>query len=160
MVRIASLAAAALLGLLTPALAQMSPESPAGRYLVQDGESQVEFYPCGPATCGRIIWMQKNEDKKGRPLVDKNNPDPGLRSTPLLGLTILHDLRPGDEPNAYIGEVYNPRDGNRYPVTVTMLSDAQISVKGCGFAGMICRTQEWARVSDPVNQSMDQPAQQ
>jgi uncharacterized protein (DUF2147 family) len=151
--------AIAFAGFLAPAAAQMPAEAPQGRYLVEDGGSQVEFYSCGVAICGRIIWMQKNQDKKGRPLVDENNPDPNMRSTPLLGLTILHDLRPGEERNAYVGEVYNPRDGNRYPVTVTILSDAEISVKGCGFAGFICKTQQWARVANTVNQSMDRPTQ-
>jgi len=160
MLRISLLVCAlAFAGLVTPASAQMPSEGPNGRYLVEDGGSQIEFYPCGDATCGRIIWMQKGEDKKGRPLVDKNNPDPSLRSTPLLGLTILHDLRPGEEASIYVGEVYNPRDGNRYPVTVTLLSPQLISVKGCGFAGLICKTQEWARVADPMNQSMDQQTQ-
>lgn len=160
MVRVSLFACAvAFAGFLAPAAAQMPGERPAGRYMVEDGGSQVEFYPCGAATCGRIIWMKKGEDKKGRPLVDKNNPDPSLRTTPLLGLTILHDLRPGEEANAYAGEVYNPRDGNRYPVTVTILSESEISVKGCGFAGLICKTQQWARVADPMNQSMDQPTQ-
>lgn len=148
--------ALALAGFIAPASAQMPSAGPGGRYLVEDGASQIEFYSCGMATCGRIIWMQKGEDKKGRPLVDENNPDPSLRATPLLGLTILHDLRPGDEADAYVGEVYNPRDGNRYPVTVTLLSPQLISVKGCGFAGFICQTQQWARVAEPVNQSMDQ----
>ncbi len=150
--------AAALAAFLGPAAAQGSATGFTGTYMVEDGGSQIEFYPCGDATCGRIAWMRKGQDKKGRPLVDKRNPDPALRTTPLLGLTILSGLRPGEDPNAFEGEVYNPQDGNTYPVTVTLTSEEQIKVRGCGLAGLICQTQEWARAA-PLNPSLEQPSQ-
>jgi uncharacterized protein (DUF2147 family) len=148
--------AAALAAFLGPAAAQGAATGPNGFYMVEDGGSQIEFYQCGEATCGRIAWMLKGEDKKGRPLVDKKNPNPSLRTTPLLGLTILYGLRPGEDPNAYEGEVYNPQDGNTYPVTVTVTSDSEIQVRGCGLAGLICQTQAWARAA-PL--TMEQPSQ-
>lgn len=157
MVRISTwTCAAALAALIGPAGAQEAPIGPNGYYMVEDGGSQIEFYQCGDATCGRIAWMLKGEDKKGRPLVDKKNPNPALRNTPLLGLTILYGLKAGDKANAYEGEVYNPQDGNVYPVTVTVSSESEIQVRGCGLAGLICQTQEWARAA-PL--SMEQPTQ-
>jgi uncharacterized protein (DUF2147 family) len=145
--------AAALAVSLTSLAAQESIEpapvyGPTGTYWTEDAISQVEFYPCEGATCGRIVWMQKPLDKKGRPLVDKRNPDPALRTVPLMGLTILSALRPSGEANTWEGQVYNPRDGNTYPVTVTIESESQIKVRGCGFAGLICRSQQWARVPE------------
>jgi len=159
MVRISFLTCAvALAAFLGPAAAQGAVTGPIGTYMVEDGGSQIEFYQCGDATCGRIAWMLKGQDKKGRPLVDKRNPDPTLRTTPLLGLTIMYGLRPGEDVNAFEGEVYNPQDGKTYPVTVTIASESEIKVRGCGLAGLICQTQEWARAT-PLNPPLEQPSQ-
>ena len=76
---------------------------------------------------------------------DQRNPDPNLRSRPMLGLQIL-TLRHGDKPGIYDGEIYNPQDGNTYSGYVEMLGPDQIRLNGCVLYNIICQGEDWVRV--------------
>ena len=56
----------------------------------------------------------------GRPAADDKNPDPSLRTRPLIGLRIAHDMRPGDTPDKWTGLFYNSDDGQTYRVSLTL----------------------------------------
>lgn len=76
---------------------------------------------------------------------DVRNPDPALRSRPMLGLQIL-TLLPSSKPNVYDGEIYNPQDGNIYSGYVEMLAPDQMRLNGCVLYNLICQGQDWVRV--------------
>lgn len=76
---------------------------------------------------------------------DMRNPDPTLRSRPMLGLQLL-TLLPGTKPAIYDGEIYNPEDGNTYSGYVEMLGPDLIRLNGCVLYNIICQGQEWVRV--------------
>lgn len=81
---------------------------------------------------------------------DLRNPDPALRSRPMLGLQIL-TLLPSSKPNVYDGEIYNPQDGNIYSGYVEMLGPDQMRLNGCVLYNIICQGQDWVRViPEPV----------
>jgi uncharacterized protein (DUF2147 family) len=75
---------------------------------------------------GHIAWLKDGrylpEDGpalEGKPLMDLNNPDPALRSQPLLGLRLLWDLRYEDDQ--WIGgRVYDSDNGHTFDCTVQM----------------------------------------
>ena len=95
---------AALLLLAAPAQAA-TPVS--GRWLTEDGGAIVTLAPCGPATCGRITRVLKGPPS-GR-AVDRNNPDPKLRTRPVEGLTILSGFT--DAGKDWRGRIYDPNTG-------------------------------------------------
>jgi uncharacterized protein (DUF2147 family) len=76
---------------------------------------------------------------------DMRNPDPAMRSRPMLGLQIL-TLLPSAKPNIYDGEIYNPQDGNIYSGYVEMLGPDMIRLNGCVLYNIICQGQDWVRV--------------
>lgn len=76
---------------------------------------------------------------------DMRNPDPALRSRPMLGLQIL-TLLTSTKPNIYDGEIYNPQDGNIYSGYVEMLGPDLLKLNGCVLYNLICQGQDWVRV--------------
>ncbi|QDZ09862.1 DUF2147 domain-containing protein [Devosia ginsengisoli] len=81
---------------------------------------------------------------------DVRNPDPALRSRPMLGLQIL-TLLPSQKPHVYDGAIYNPEDGNTYSGYVEMLGPDLIRLNGCVLYNIICQGQDWVRViPEPV----------
>jgi uncharacterized protein (DUF2147 family) len=143
---------AAVIGLapaLGPAAAQEEQENrsaPYGVWMPEDEESKVEIYPCGEAMCGRVAWMQEQYDENGKILTDIYNPDPDLRSTPVLGLVIMTDILPTDDEGVWRGRVYNPQDGRTYDFWLTVKSESQIIIEGCGLYNLICQKHTWDRV--------------
>ncbi len=108
-----------------------------GTYLDTGGYVEITVAPCGNAMCGTITRIVMA--KPGGSRFDSNNNDPTLRDRPILGLTILQDLRWND--GAWRGQVYNPEDGGTYRATVRPGAGNSLEVKGC--FSIICRTRNW-----------------
>lgn len=118
------------------ALASSAPAPIAGRWITPDGASLIEIGRCGVAHCGRIIRFLKPQP--GRPTTDVNNPQPALRTRPLVGLAILTDfVAAGDR---WRGRAYDPRGGRSYRAELRRDGDA-LHVKGCIM--IFCQTQDW-----------------
>jgi uncharacterized protein (DUF2147 family) len=128
----------------TSAMAQ-SP-SPLGVWLHPNQRIQVEITACDDQLCGRLIWFKWPNDAGGLPLVDLKNPDPALRSRPLLGLQILDGLhRAGDRTWAG-GQIYNPDDGKVYRTTMTLQDDGSMAVRAFILLPIFGQTLIWTRV--------------
>ena len=84
-----------------------------GKWKLEDGTAIVEVYKSGDAFNGKIVWLQEPTEADGTPAVDNNNPDPALRKRQLIGLNMLHGLKPaGDEYSG--GKIYDPGNGKTY----------------------------------------------
>jgi len=110
----------------------------------------VEFRPCAAdpqAQCGRIVWLW-SPNERGRPRTDAHNPDPALRSRPLLGIELVQGLRQ-TAPGVWTqGRLYNPDDGRTYGGTVR-LKGGVLELEGCALK-VVCRSQTWRRPQDVV----------
>jgi uncharacterized protein (DUF2147 family) len=125
--------------LLAPAAALLAAAAPApvtGRWVTQGGQAVVEVAPCGRAVCGRIVRILR--PRPGGPAVDANNPDRGLRTRPILGLTILSGFTAAGD--RWRGRIYDPESGRTYRSELRR-AGAALAVKGC--FGPFCRTQAW-----------------
>lgn len=127
-------AATSLAMLAPPAVAQRSID---GVYRDSGGYVEITVRPCGNARCGDITRIIRA--KPGEPSNDAHNDDPALRSRPILGIRLLHDLRWDD--GAWRGTVYNPEDGNTYRTEVRPAANGALEVKGC--VAILCRTRVW-----------------
>ena len=126
-----------------PALAQLR-EKALGVWAEEDGEAHIEIAPCQDKLCGHIVWLKNPIDHNGQPQVDLNNPNPALRTRPILGLLIMAGLQPNDD-NAYLeGQVYNSEDGKIYDIYLTPAGDT-MEVEGC-LMKILCASQTWTRV--------------
>ena len=108
-----------------------------GTYLDAGGYVHITIRPCGAARCGVITRIVRR--KPGEPDNDVHNDNPALRDRPILGLTILTNLRYRN--GAWRGQVYNPEDGGTYRAVVNPGAGGALRVQGC--LAVICRTQTW-----------------
>jgi uncharacterized protein (DUF2147 family) len=136
-------AAAAVLGLC--AISGAAPASEAmGIWRMDNGKVTVRVSRCGANLCGTVVGLRKPRDDKGRPRLDKENPNPALRRRPVIGLTILNNMKPRGE-GYWTGTIYNPADGATYSSNMTLQSANTMRVKGC-VASVLCRSMKFIRV--------------
>lgn len=126
-----------------PASAQLR-EQALGIWAEEDGEARIEIAPCQDKLCGHIVWLKNPVDNNGQPQMDLNNPNPALRTRPILGLLIMAGLQPNDDNTYLEGQVYNSEDGKIYDVYLTPAGDT-MKVEGC-LMKILCASQTWTRV--------------
>lgn len=140
--------AGVLLGL-AAAGAAAAQTSPIGDWLTEGGEARVRIAPCAGDSgrlCGAIVWIGRPLNDEGRPWRDGNNPDPALRTRPILGLTLLEGFRPDGAGGWTDGTVYDPKVGRRYRAEMTLTAPDRLRVSGCWL--IFCRGQDWRRHGD------------
>lgn len=91
-----------------------------GTWKTENDESKVEIFRCGEKICGKIIWLKNPtytdsmEGEAGTPVIDRMNPDPSLKSRPVLGLRILEGFSEEGANTWGNGTCYDPRSGKTY----------------------------------------------
>jgi uncharacterized protein (DUF2147 family) len=123
--------------------AEMQVASPEGMWALPKNKLTVDIKVCnGDRLCGTIAKIRKPLDKYGKPKLDKENPDPALRSRPIIGLPIMTDMkRVGDDE--WEGKIYNADDGTTYRAEARLEGD-RFFVKGCW--AVFCKKLNFRRV--------------
>lgn len=119
----------------------LADEAASGIWMLNSGKVTVRIAPCGASLCGAIVGLAKPLNKQGQPKVDKENPTESLRNRPLMGLTILANMKPTGE-NKWRGTIYNADDGRTYSSYMN-LSGNNMKVKGC--VGPFCKSMLFVR---------------
>jgi len=119
-------------------------ENIVGIWLTQEGNSKVEIYEDGGTYHGKIVWLEKTTDKKGRPLTDKNNPDKSLKDRPILGLVMLQDIALKDDGKGY-GKIYTPKRGMTLDCELEATNNEELTITI--FVRGFTRTQTWTQSS-------------
>jgi uncharacterized protein (DUF2147 family) len=112
--------------------------SPVGEWLIDDKTAKVRIEACGPNVCGYV------SDTKNPSDTDRKNPDPALRSRPVVGVKVLLDMKPSAA--GWDGNIYNAKDGSTYAAHIAMRNANTLRVEGCAFGGLLCGGQNWKRV--------------
>lgn len=128
-----------------------------GSWLTQDRDAIFEIYKCGSEYCGKIAGLAEPEypptakgGLAGRPLMDRKNPEPSLRSRPLLGLPIISAHYKDD--NSWWGTIYNPDDGKTYKCKLSVAGNGEeLKVRGYLGLALFGRTQTWTRQAGNTN---------
>lgn len=105
----------------------------------QGGNGTIRIETCGQRTCGRILGGQPGGAVQSE--LDAKNPNPTLRTRPLVGLNILSGFTRQADNTYKGGTIYNPEDGKTYRSEFRLKSDGRLEVKGC--VGPFCQTQHW-----------------
>ena len=147
--RIAHLVLFWIILMAAPAVA-VDADSVIGFWNTQDNDALFEIYRCGSLYCGRISSLEEpnypSTDKRmpGRPKVDRDNPNPALRSRTLVGLPLIFGFHyKGD--NFWQGMIYNPDDGETYRCNFSMDGEDLLKVRGYIGIPLLGRTQIWTR---------------
>ena len=120
-----------------------------GKWLTKGAKSHVEIEKCGAKLCGKITWLKEPNSTSGAPVVDSKNEDEKERGRPILGLPLLKDFEPTDDPNYWVnGKIYNPEDGKIYSCEMTLQDDGQLKVRGYVGVPMFGESQFWKRVKE------------
>jgi len=144
--RAAVAAAVALVTLLFAGSAARAAVTPIGRWYAEGGAAQVEIAPCGPALCGRVVWLRSPFDEHGCPLTDRQNHDRILQAQPVVGLEILRGLRPTSASTWEAGTIYDPSSGWTYQCAATLDGPDRLLLRGYLGVRLLGRTTTWLRV--------------
>jgi uncharacterized protein (DUF2147 family) len=115
------------------------------------GESKVEIFMCGEKICGKIIWLKNpkytdsNDGQVGTPIIDRKNPDPALKSRPLIGLRILEGFTAEGFNNWGRGTCYDPKSGNTYRGKIHLAAPDRLELRGYIGIPLFGRTSVWTR---------------
>jgi len=114
-----------------------------GIWIMDNGKVTVSVAPCDGGLCGTVVALKKPRDDKGRPRLDKENPNKSLRSRPVIGLTILSNMKPSGS-NKWRGTIYNPDDGYTYRSKMKLQNASTMKVEGCFM--VFCKTMKFKRL--------------
>jgi uncharacterized protein (DUF2147 family) len=135
--RLFVLAAGLALAIAAPALA----DPVEGEWLIQDKGGKVRIAPC-PAQadrmCGTTTWV-KNPAK----VLDAKNPDPALRTRPLVGQLVIRDFKQAAPGRWTGGKIYDPETGKTYDSKMSVNANGSLKVEGCVL--FVCQAQTWTR---------------
>ena len=115
-------------------------------------KSRIEIFKCGNKYCGRIAELKEPnytaDDKEGipgQPILDRENPNPNLRSHPLLGLQLMEGFSYSGGNVWEEGRIYNPNTGKTYKCKITLSAPNRLEVKGFIGFSLLGRTSVWSR---------------
>jgi len=118
------------------------------------GAARVEITRDGESYSGRIVWLaepvysaEDGPEWEGRAKVDRENPDPALRSRPVLGLEIVGGFHYEGKGKWSGGTIYDPNNGKTYRCWMK-LKDGKLKVRGYIGFSMLGRTTYWTRVAE------------
>lgn len=127
-----------------------------GDWATQAHTARVRIERCvnAPQTlCGTITWLWEPVDEHGEAMRDTRNPDPKLRSRPIVGLSLLEAFRETQNALWSGGRIYNPENGRQYDATLRLRNPEILEVKGCVL--FLCQTQLWRRMEALCRQPSD-----
>lgn len=141
-----------LLAVLVLAPGASRAEDPTGLWWADGGAAQVAIVRCDEALCGKVVWLRSPFDLNGCPLRDEKNPDPELRGRDVLGLQLLHGLRPSDADAKEWkgGRIYDPGAGRTYRATLRMDGPDRLKLRGYLGIRLLGRTTDWIRVREEM----------
>jgi uncharacterized protein (DUF2147 family) len=109
-----------------------------GAWLSETKESKIEIYQQGEELFGKIVWAKTDGIK------DTKNPDPKLRSRPLLGLVILTNFKNAGTNAWDSGKIYDPLSGKTYSCNLSLV-DGKLKIRGYVGISLFGRTTIWTR---------------
>jgi uncharacterized protein (DUF2147 family)/peptidoglycan/LPS O-acetylase OafA/YrhL len=141
-----SAAATVLLGIALGVPASGVAATPVGLWYAEGGAAQVAIGPCGEELCGQVVWLRSPFDDEGCELRDGKNPDPALRTRKVVGLEVLHGLRPRGNGTWAGGRIYDPATGSTYTCHLALDGEDRLRLRGYVGIPLLGRTTTWLRV--------------
>jgi uncharacterized protein (DUF2147 family) len=126
----------------------------AGTWFNQDKDAKIEIAKCGNDYCGKIVWLKEPNypagsklGAPGTPKLDDQNPDVSHRKDALLGLAIIKGFQYGGGNLWKNGTIYDPDSGKTYSAKATLVSPAELDLRGFVGVSLFGRTEKWTRAS-------------
>jgi uncharacterized protein (DUF2147 family) len=110
-----------------------------------EGTAMIQIYEKSKKFYGKIVWLKIPNDANNKPKTDINNPNEKLQSRPLKGLENLIGFVFKGENKWEDGTIYDPKNGNDYSCTLTLVDNNSLEVRGYVGISMFGRTDVWKR---------------
>lgn len=118
-----------------------------GEWMVESKDAIIKIQQKGTIFYGTIAWLKNPNDKTtGKLKTDIKNPEPALRSKPILGSTLLKDFIFDGDDEWEDGTIYDARSGKTYKCIITMLDINTIKAKGYVGISLFGVSTTWTRV--------------
>ncbi len=120
-----------------------------GVWLNQEATAKVQIFKVSSSYYGKIVWLKEpNDSITGKPRTDVENPDPKLKSVPLMGLVNLKGFVFDGEKEWRDGSIYDPKNGKTYKCYMEFQSADVLKIRGYIGVSMLGRTTLWKRSSN------------
>jgi uncharacterized protein (DUF2147 family) len=123
-----------------------------GLWITAERDCKIEIFKHGDKYCGRIAWLKDplypaDDDMgmAGKPVVDRDNPNPDLRPRPLIGLQLMEGFTYIGKNVWEKGTIYDPDNGKTYKCKMTLAAPNRLDVRGFIGIPLIGRTTVWTR---------------
>jgi len=116
-----------------------------GSWINSTGEAHVDIFKKGEKYFGKISWLKTNKDEKGIVKTDLKNPDPKLRSKPILGMEMLRNFV-YEDGKWTDGKIYDPKSGKTYSCNMNIKDNGELNMRGYIGVSIIGRSETWKRV--------------
>jgi uncharacterized protein (DUF2147 family) len=123
-----------------------------GLWDTAEKDCKIEIFKCGDKYCGRIAWLKEPlypaDDElgmAGRAIVDRQNPNPDLRSRTLVGLQLMEGFTYVGKNIWDQGTIYSPDRGKTYKCKMTLVASDRLEVRGFIGISLLGGTSVWTR---------------
>ncbi len=116
---------------------------PSGLWWTEDHSGVIAIAPCDLGLCGRIVGQPN-------PLLPDGSLPRDWRGEPECGLDFL-DVRATDTANLWLGQVLDPRNGQRWNAEIYLDADGNLRLRGYILTPLLGQTQIWTRFAGRVN---------
>jgi uncharacterized protein (DUF2147 family) len=126
-----------------------------GLWNTPKNDCKIEIFKSGRKYCGRIVWLKDSlypaDDDggmAGRPVVDRENPNPNLRSRTLIGLQLIEGFTYIGKNVWEKGAIYNPDNGKTYKCKMILSALNRLEVRGFIAIPLLGATSIWTRQAE------------
>jgi len=130
---ISALIAAA--GLALPMTANAQAPGVEGVWRNPKNSVHIQIRPCGSNLCGYVVWANDHAKEDARKGGTAN----------LVGSQLLRNFEPS-KTGVWKGKVFIPDLNATFSGTAQLLDADTLKARGCLFAGIACKAQNWKRV--------------
>ena len=122
------------------------PDDVVGVWLNQEATGKVQIYKEGEKFYGKLVWLRTPLDSlTGKPRTDKENPDPKMKSNPLIGLVNLKDFTFNGKDEWSGGSIYDPKNGKTYKCYIQFESANKLKIRGYVGVSLLGRNTFWTK---------------
>lgn len=117
-----------------------------GVWLNQEATGKIQIFKEGDRYFGKLVWLRTPLDSiTGKPRTDNENPDPKLKSSPLIGLTNLKNFTFNGKDEWSGGTIYDPKNGKTYKCFIRFESANKLKIRGFIGVSLLGRNTFWTR---------------
>jgi len=121
-----------------------------GTWLNEEATGKIQIYKENGKYFGKLVWLKEPNDKvTGLSRTDKENPEPRLRTVPLIGLVNLKNFNFDGKDEWEDGTIYDPKNGKTYKCYIRFEYATRLKIRGYIGFSLLGRNTYWSKTTPP-----------